>query len=231
MNNELANWYKKLPKGFLKKYHNPNIASHQMKIPFRALIIGGSGSGKTQFLMDMISRMSGTFNLIILCVKSVDEPLYQYLISKVDPDMLHIYENSVPPLEEYKKFDGQCLVVFDDLVNEKRLQPLIQEWYLRGRKLAGGCSMVYLSQSYFKTPKFVRVNCNYIILKKLTSSRDLRLILGDYDLGSSGKKGLEQLNQIYEYAVSGNGALFIDIDAPPEGRFRRNFLEILSPEE
>lgn len=228
MTDNISNWYKKLPKGFIKKYNNPCFEEHLLKVPFRMCIVGGSGSGKTQLVMEMIKRMRDTFNLIILCVKSADEPLYQYLQSKIDPDMLHIYENGVvPPLEEYKSFKGQILCIFDDLVNETKAQPKIQEWFLRGRKLAGGVSMAYLSQSYFKTPKFVRVNCNYIILKKLTSTRDLNMILSDYDLGMSRAKGKERLTELYEYAIRDHGSLFIDIDAPSECRFRRNFLEIL----
>ena len=224
MTDDITNWYKKIPSKLVPKYHNPNFQKHKLKHPFRALIVGGSGSGKTQLILEIIHRMSGTFELVILCVKNSNEPLYNYLKTKIDSDRLHIYENGqVPSLSDYKTFNGQILMVFDDLVNEKKAQEPITEWFIRGRKLAGGVSMCYLSQSYFKTPKTIRVNCNYIILKKLSSTRDLNMILGDYNLGIDRSVLLE----LYKYAIQNNGSLFIDIDAQPEDRFRRNFLERL----
>ena len=43
--------------------------------------------------------------------------------------------------------------------------------------------MCYLSQSFFRIPKIIRLQCNYLILLKLGSKRDLNLILSDYGLG------------------------------------------------
>ena len=225
MSDNILNWYKKLPKSMIPTYHNPSYNDHKLTLPFRCCIVGGSGSGKTQLILEILHRCKNTFQLIILCVKTADEPLYNFLRSKVKPEMLHIYEDGVvPPLGEYKKLqDTQILFIADDLVNDPKAQQPLQEWWLRGRKLSGGVSMCYLTQSYFKTPKFIRVNCNYIMLKKLSSMRDLNLILSDYNLGLDKK----QLLNMYKYAVENNGTFFIDADAKPEDRFRRNFLEIL----
>ena len=228
MTDDINNWYKKIPKRFIPKYDNPCYNSHLMKIPFRACIIGGSGSGKTQLVLEILSRMHNTFGLVILCCKSSDEPLYNYLKSKLPPETLHIYENGdIPDLKEYKDVDTQMLFIADDLVNDKKAEPKLNEWWLRGRKLGKGCCMCYLTQSYFKTPKFIRINCNYFFLKKLSSMRDLNMILKDHDLGL--KKDV--LFDMYEYCVKNHGSLVIDSDAEPECRFRRNFLEILNPTE
>ena len=48
---ELHNWYDKIPKKFLPKQHNPYFHIHHIKLPFRMLITGSSGSGKTQTLL------------------------------------------------------------------------------------------------------------------------------------------------------------------------------------
>ena len=224
---ELTDFYKKIPKELLTKYNNPNYKKHLMGIPFRALLVGGSGSGKTTLVLEIISRMSKTFGLIVLCVKDSDEPLYKMLKSKLDKDQLHIFENGdVPPLENYKGYDEQALIIFDDLVNEKEQRPMI-EWFIRGRKLGKGFSMMYLTQSYFRCPKTIRLQANYIILKKLSSTRDLTNILDDFNLGVSKDK----LLQLYKEATRDRkDFLMVDIDTEPEHRFRKNFLDIFKIE-
>ena len=222
--NEMKEWYKILPKSMTPQYHNPCFDKHKMKIPFRSCIIGGSGSGKTTLVMEMIHRMNDTFGLIILCVKNADEPLYNFLKSKLKPESLHIYENGeVPPLEKYKDEDCQILMIFDDLVNEKNQKPII-EWFIRGRKLAEGVSMVYLSQSYFLMPKTIRIQCGYIMLKKLSSTKDLKAILRDFSLGLEP----DELMALYNYSTEDKTSfLMVDMESPAEERFRKCFLEII----
>lgn len=223
----MSDWYGKiLPDSFKPSYENPSFDSHLLKLPFRCCIIGGSGSGKTTLVMEMIKRIQDTFGLIILCTKNSDEPLYNFLRTKIKPEQLHIYEDgNVPELEKYKDENCQIFLIFDDLVNEskKKQEPIIS-WFIRGRKIAGGVSMCYLSQSYFGIPKTIRIQSNYIMLKKLTSTKDLNSILRDFSLGLS----RDELLTLYRYATDDKkNFLLVDIDSPPENRFRRNFLEVI----
>lgn len=222
--NEMKQWYNILPKSFKPVYNNPCFKSHLMKIPFRACIIGGSGSGKTTLVMELIHRMKDTFGLIVLCVKNADEPLYNYLKSKLKPEDLHIYEDGqIPPLDKYANEKYQILMIFDDLVNEKNQRPII-EWFIRGRKLSMGISMIYLSQSYFGMPKTIRLQCNYIMLKKLSSTRDLTAILKDHSLGLT----KEELLSLYEYATrEKTDFLMLDNEANENEKYRKCFLEII----
>jgi len=180
MNNQLKNFYS-LTK--TKKQYNPNFNKHQIDVPARILIVGGSGSGKTNALLNIIHLMKGTFNHILLCVKNIDEPLYELLQKKVPKSQLTVCEGvkNIPDLEELSG-KGNSLIVFDDLVNSKNQEPMI-EAFIRARKIGDGCTCIYLTQSYFACPKTIRVNCNYIILKKLSSTRDLSMILQDFSLG------------------------------------------------
>jgi len=95
---------KNMPKKFLLQSHNPNYKDHKLNLPFRMLIIGGSGAGKTQTLMNLICVMNGTFNNIHIMNKNRDEPLYNYLECKVD-NGLTITEgiDSAPNLDEFDK--------------------------------------------------------------------------------------------------------------------------------
>jgi len=56
------------------------------------LIIGGTGAGKFQTLMNSIRVMNGTFNNIHIITKNKEEPLYDYLESKVDNRLTIIEE-------------------------------------------------------------------------------------------------------------------------------------------
>ena len=94
--------------------------------------------------------------------------------------------------------DKQILCVFDDVVNySDKEQGIIKELYVRGRKHGRGISMCYLSQSFFRIPKIIRLQCNYLILLKLGSKRDLNLILSDYGLGVD----KDELMAIYKNAT------------------------------
>jgi hypothetical protein len=72
-------------------------------------------------------------------------------------DQIQIKEGmeNIPPLDKMDK-DVSHLVCFDDLVLAKN-QSAIENYYIRARKL--NCSVVYLSQSYFRIPKIIRNNC------------------------------------------------------------------------
>ena len=226
----MINYYEKIPKKYLTKYHNPNIREHGIKIPFRMLIVGASGAGKTNVARNIISKMSDTFGNIKVICKNSDEPLYQDLMRKIPHDQLQITEGMInfPKLDDPKDFhpELQHLVIFDDLVME-RDQKQICEFFIRARKIAKGVSCMYLTQSYFQTPIMIRKNVNYIILKKLSNQGDLKRILKEYDLGVNA----QTLLKMYEYAVdaSKTNFLMIDIDASPSERFRKNFTEILNP--
>lgn len=210
-----------LPKHLSSKYHNPGFSTHGIEHPFRMLIVGGSGAGKTNFVLNLLRAMAGTFDHVTVVTRNADEPLYNYLKEKVDERQLDIVEGieNIPTLESLDK-DAQHLVVFDDLVLAKN-QSAIEEYFIRARKIARGVSVCYLTQSYFRTPKTIRINCSYIVLKQLSSTRDLGLVLSDYGLGVD-KRYLER---VYAYATrEKEDALIIDTQ---RRNFRKNFSELL----
>ena len=224
---ENKNWYDSITKNLIPKYHNPHFDVHGMEIPCRIILVGSSGSGKTQNILDLISKMKDTFQMIVVCCKNSDEPLYNYLKTKIDPDQLIFYEDGkVPTVNEFDAMQGQVFMVFDDLVNSK-CQDKIFEHFLRGRKGANnyGISYVYSTQTYFDVPKKIRAQSTHIFLKKISGDRDLKAILRDHSLGMN----IESVFQLYKYATSKkNDFLMIDLGAPDEKKYRRSFGEIIS---
>jgi len=220
---ELIDWYKKIPSKFLTKTHNPNFKIHGIKLPFRALIIGSSGAGKTQTLLNIIHNMGNTFTEIYIITKNKKEPLYEYLEEKLGKQGLTIYEgiDKAPDLDKDISKEDQTLIIMDDLVLEKNQKPL-EEYFLRARKQ--NCSLIYISQSYFAVPPMIRKNLNYLIIKQLANLPDLFRIMREYSLGVDKKV----LLKLYENSTTDNKQdfLLVDLDAEPKDRFRKNFNEI-----
>ena len=54
----IVNWYERIPKEMLDHADNPNFHIHRLKIPFRMCAVAPSGSGKTNFLVNLIHLFS-----------------------------------------------------------------------------------------------------------------------------------------------------------------------------
>lgn len=224
---KVINFYERMDKKFLDNAENPNFHLHHLKVPFRMCIVAPSGSGKTNFLLNIIhlfSQGKGTFADLSIITRNKDEPLYRFLQSKNDQINIKEGLENVPQLDKFDK-DINHLVVFDDLVLAKDQRP-IENYYIRARKL--NCSVIYISQSYYKIPKIIRSNCSYMCLLKLSGQREVNMILSEFGLGVS----KEQLLALYQYATKEKFIpLLIDMEAEPQDRFRKGFLEILTVRE
>jgi hypothetical protein len=223
---ELINWYEKIPKKFLLDQHNPHYDIHRIKLPFRMLITGASGSGKTQTLMSLIYNMPNTFENIFITTKNKDEPLYNYVDEKYGKQGVKITEIDKDGLPDLDKLDKtqQNLIVFDDLVGEKNQKPM-EQYFLRARKK--NASMIYITQSYYAVPKMIRNNLSYLIIKQIASMKNLTMICREYDLGVDKKA----LIQIYNEATKEKkDFLLIDLEGDKEERFRKNLDEIFEIE-
>ena len=200
---------------------------HRFKLPFRGVIVAPSGSGKTNFLCNLLalfSRAPGTFHHITIVTRNKDEPLYKWLESLNDRIKVVEGLENTPLLDKMDK-DFNNMVCFDDLVLEKN-QTRIANYYIRARKL--NCSVLYLSQSYFGVPKIIRQNCTYLILLKLSGARELNLILSEGGLGID----KNELLRIYKDATAEKfSPLIIDYEADPGQRYRKGFTEFVTVRE
>jgi ABC-type dipeptide/oligopeptide/nickel transport system ATPase component len=220
---EIVDWYKKIPKKFLLKSHNPHFDTHHIKLPFRMIIAGNSGSGKTQTLLNLIYNMPDTFEKIFIVTKNKDEPLYNYLEDKLGKDGLTIKEGltELPDVDSLDK-EQNNLIVLDDLVNEplKQQRP-VADFFIRARKK--NASIIYISQSFYAVPKLIRDNINYLIIKQVSSMKNLTMICRECSLGIEKK----QLKKIYDDATQKKqDFLLIDLEGDKDERFRKNFDEI-----
>ena len=149
-------------------YVNENKTKHNSKWPYipdhpyRILIIGGSGSGKTNVLLNLIENQPD-IDKIYLYAKDPYEAKYQYLINireKVglkrfnDPKAFIEYSNDMQDV--YKDIDEyntdkerKILIVFDDMIADmifnKKINSIVTKLFIRGRKL--NISLVFITQS------------------------------------------------------------------------------------
>lgn len=221
---KIVNMYEKIPKHLLDKVENPNYDLHKLKLPFRMCIVAPSGSGKTNFLVNLIHLFScgdkGTFTTIHIITRNQDEPLYKWLNSKCDSIIIKEGITNTPKLDDFDK-DVNHLVVWDDLVLSKDLSS-VEQYYIRARKL--NVSVIFISQSYFKIPKIIRNNCSYMVLLKLSGNREVNLILSEFGLGIT----KEELLELYRYATSEKfSPLLIDMEEDIDKRFRKGLIDIL----
>ncbi len=224
---KVQNMYEIMPKELLMESPNPNLHLHGMKLPFRLCCVSPSGSGKTNWLCNLLALFSsgpGTFHHITVVTRNKDEPLYKWLESLNDRiKVLEGLENA-PLLDKMDK-DLNNLVVFDDLVLTKD-QTRIANYYIRARKL--NCSVCYLSQSYFAIPKIIRQNCTFLVLLKLSGARELNLILSEGGLGID----KNELLRIYKEATAEKfSPLIIDYEAEAGKRYRKGFDEFIPVSE
>lgn len=221
----ITNFYTRLPAKLIHKPDNPNFASHLIEIPFRMVVCAPSGSGKANLILNVItlfSRGKGTFSTISVCTRNQNEPLYRYLEEAAPGISVTEGLKSLPVLDNFDEKQSH-LVIIDDLVLSKD-QSRVCDYYIRCRKL--GVSVVYLSQSFFLTPKIVRNNCNYMAILKLSGQREVNVILSEFGLGVT----KEELLAIYKKATETKLVpMIVDLEATPERRFRRGFTEILDP--
>jgi len=222
--NELINFYS-LPevKKLLPHYHNPHFDQTGIELPCRVLVCGGSGTGKTSWLLNFLARCNDTFGHIYIVYKA-SEPLYEFLEKKIGGKNITFYTSlaKLPQPNELGRKDQQQLIVFDDQIAESdKAHQIVKEYMLRGRKVGAGVSTIYLSQSYFKIPKFCRLQATHLILFKLSSSRDMAMIMKECSLGVD----KEELAQIYKDATKNKFSfLKVDLMTPDENKkFSHNF--------
>ena len=171
-----------------------NIGSNKKKSssenddwPFRTLIIGPSGSGKTNTLLHLIDKFH-PIDKIYLYAKDTDEEKYQYLINKReqagiknlnDPHAVIEYSNDMNDvLEDINKYNKnrnkKVLIIFDDMImRSEKFKAIVKELFIRCRKL--NISIVFITQSHFRTPKDARLNNTHYILMKIGNKKELKV--------------------------------------------------------
>ena len=137
-------------------------------------------------------------------------------------DIQDFYKN----IEDYNPGKKRkVLIIFDDMIadmiNNKNLNPIVTELFIRGRNL--NISIVFITQWYFKVPKDVRLNSTHFFIKKIPNKRELQQIA----LNHSSDIDFKDFMKIFKkYTAKPYSFLVNDTTLPSDDplRFRKNLL-------
>ena len=226
-------------------YTNENKTEHNSKWPYipdhpyRILIVGGSASGKKNVLLNLINNMPD-IDKIYLYAKDPYEAKYRYLINKRenvgldhfrDPKSFMEYSNDTQNV--YKNIEDynpnkkrKILIIVDDMIadmiNNKKLNPVVTELIIRGRKV--NISIVFITQSYFTVPKDVRLNSTHFVIMKTPNKRELQQIA----LNHSPDIDFKDFMKIYKKCTTESYSFLVNDTTLPSNdplRFRKNLLK------
>ena len=212
--------------------------------PYRILIIGASGSGKTNALLNLIKEQDNfeVMDKIYLYAKDLSKPKYKFLIKKFQNTGTKHLKNRNAFIEcsntmddVYENINGynpsrkrKTLIVFDDMIADiitnKKFQATIKELFIRCRKI--NISLVFIAQSYFSVPKDSRLNSIHFLIMNINSRKELQNIANN----SSADIDYKDLMKIYRECTK-EPYSFLTIDtmltASNPLRFRKKFVSFL----
>ena len=228
MSKEIINFYEKLN---IKGNKLPkNYSKHRIMHTSMIMAIGGTGTGKTNSLLNYISRSSGEFSNVIICsFSTTDEPLYNLL--EENGDTLYNDIDEVPELIEYDDDEKNHpkLIVFDDFINiENKKLKKIYNYLISGRKFGFTCWL--MAQNYSSVPKVIVRNINYFIMFKLNDNISLNNIIRNHNISDVDPSIIKSALNLCTQTPPN----FFMIDMKTinkKERFRENFLNFLDLEK
>ena len=157
---------------------------------------------KTNVFLNLINNQSD-IDKIYLYAKDPYEGKYKFSINKRESivlkhfkDLKTFVEYSDDMQDVYKNIDEynvdkerKILIVFygmiADMINNKKLNSVVTELFITDRKL--NIFLSFITQSYSKVPKDVRLNSTHFFIMKLPNKRELQQIALNHSSDISSK--------------------------------------------
>ena len=138
--------------------------------------------------------------------------------------MFDAYKN----IDEYNvDKDRKILIVFDDMVadmiHNKKLNSVVTELLIRGRKL--NIFLVFIIQSYFKVPKYLRLNTTHFFISKISNRREVHQIA----INHSSVISTKDFENIYRKSIAEPYSFLVNdttLASDNPLRFRKNIFNI-----
>ena len=185
--------------------------------PCNCVILGATGCSKTNLLFNILT-LNPVYEKIYIITKQPEEK-YNFLLQKFPNDIKIFYQNDEYDLDQLIDGKRQVCCIFDDLIKDNNY---INEWFVRSRKK--NCSNFFLSHSYFKISKTLRLNIHYLILFKIPKNQ-LAQVYIDQSINIEKEKFYKIIFDLNRYEN-----ILLDLNNPiQELQIRKNLNEILIP--
>ena len=182
---------------------------------FRMLICGNSGSGKTNLLYHMLIEPLLYYDKIYIYAKNLEQEKYQNLMKEMNEaseeagyNVMEVSNDKIIPITHLPYENNKKIIIFDDYVCEKNQREIV-DYFIQGRHK--NCSVIYLSQSFYKTPRDIRLNCSHYCIYEFPSSRERNMISSE--LGVDKEKFKKATKEPYSF-------LYVD---KPKKKVKKNF--------
>ena len=210
------------------QFKNIEIECDIFEKPDRLLVYGGSYSGKTHMVVNLVLKHHNKFKKIILCgAKNA------LLVHRDTKDKCIFYDNEDSPIydpfreEEEDSCNNdkrQTLIILDDLMTEVYNSQIVSKIFSKGRHLNLSC--IVILQSFFpqgaskSLVPMLKNNSSIQIFLKLRNRGEMGLIAKKFE---HGKKSQEFFNLLVEREIYqkrfGYLAVFMD---DPNAKYRNN---------
>lgn len=206
--------------------------------PFRMYVVGASGSGKSNFILNLLTRSNmykGYFDTILVVSPTAVQLDPNYKVLKLpdnhffQPDEL-VLERIMEVQEEIVEKKGKSkapkiLLVLDDIISYKTFvsSPILLKFAVMSRHW--NISMMILSQAYHSIPKRIRLQMTSIVFFK-GSNKELEVLAEDFAV--AGKSYKDFMRGISYATAQRYNFFFIDLHKTIEnGRYRKNLTHYL----
>ena len=184
----------------------------------RIIVVGGSGSGKTNFLCNALMKPQLKFEKIYMYSKNLFQPKYQFIKKELDNTefllnkktrakkqqpykIVEVWSdniNDLISLDELKKNKEYLnLVIIDDFpILSKQMQDTVGRFFTQCRHY--NCTIIYLQQLYFQLPRSVRNNLSHIVIFQNNNKKEKDMLA--QQLGGNLEKG--QFSRLYNKILS-----------------------------
>ena len=203
--------------------------------PFRGLLIGPSGSGKSYFCLstfllnpNLYFKNNKTYwqgGIYIFSPIALGEPLFKNLKHESIAEQVFITNKlSVEKLNDIlnnTKNKKPKLIILDDFAPflKGKFEKIINDIFFRCRHV--NCSILILSQNYKSVPKPVRLNSSDIFVWNFSNKKELKLI--EEELGNKSLNGEDFINALEEATREKFGVFYKN----KSGKFfKSGFIEI-----
>ena len=221
---DIINFYDHLPKHLKSETKvDKNFKQHYILPNSMICLIGGSGSGKTNAILNWLSKCPDKFyQIIIFNANSTDEPLYNLLKEKIPEIENYSDIDELPDLKSFEQDKKhEKLLIVDDFINlPSKSMKKILDYLIAGRK--SGFTVMCQSQNYTSIPKIMLRNIHYFIVFRLNDNISINNIIINHNMENLDKNSFKKL--YLDATAEPLNFFMVDLRGKPETRLRKNFL-------